>query len=225
MSGAGTARTRVEHDQGPSTTFGARSRVPSSRAQTRERPLSSVEVIPEDSASNGPHRRVASVPQKANGFPCKSTSERQKGKINLTTRDNIQIRTRSPTKASASDGVDERGSRGSSRQGQGSQASHRAAPPPKKEKEPLRSSYNLGFLGQSADECLYSAMEAICVSHPAYDSTTCLSHFNPTAFYTASRVATARIIEAADTSKTRKCYTGRHTLRLYGLRRPVHSIC
>ena len=110
MSTTANARNTAGNSKRPSTTSGAQSRAPSSRLGARERPLSSAEVIPEDSASNGPHRNSASGAQKVNGSTT-TYSERQTGRVHLATRENLQVRTRSPTKVPVTDGVEDRGSK------------------------------------------------------------------------------------------------------------------
>ena len=109
MSTTANARNTAGNSKRPSATSGAQSRANSSRLGARERPLSSAEVIPEDSASNGPHRNSASGAQKVNGSTT-TYSERQTGKVHLATRENLQVRTRSPTKFPVKDGVEDRGS-------------------------------------------------------------------------------------------------------------------
>ena len=108
MSTTANARNTAGNSKRSSATSGAQSRAPSSRLGARERPQSSAEVIPEDSASNGPHRTSASGAQKVNGSTT-TYSERQTGRVHLATRENLQVRTRSPIKAPVSDGVEDRG--------------------------------------------------------------------------------------------------------------------
>lgn len=137
MSTSANARNAAESSRRPSTTSGAKFRPPSSRVAGKERPFSSGEVIPEDSASNAPPRRSASEAHKANGSS-RTVSERQTGRVHLATRDNLQFRTRSPVKAPSSDGAVEGDSkerfpaRPSSRLAEGQAAA------PKKEKKALR---------------------------------------------------------------------------------------
>lgn len=134
MSNAGHGRTRTEHDRGPSTTFGARSRATFSRMGARERPPSSGEVIPEDSASNGPHRRAPSGSQRPNGL-AKDSSEQHKTNLRVTTRDSLQMRTRSPVKGPPGDDAEDIFSRGAPRQS--GQTVPKATPPTAKEKKPI----------------------------------------------------------------------------------------
>ena len=110
MSTSANARNTAGNSKRPSATSSAQSRAPSSRLGARERPLSSAEVIPEDSASNGPHRNSASGAQKVNGSTT-TYSERQTGRVHLATRENLQVRTRSPIKVPVGDGVEDRGSK------------------------------------------------------------------------------------------------------------------
>ena len=105
MSNMVNARNSAESSKRPSTSLGAKFRGPSSRVATKDRPLSSGEVIPEDSASNAPPRRSASEVHEINGGS-RTGSERQSGKVQLSVRDSARIRTRSPVKIS-SDGISE----------------------------------------------------------------------------------------------------------------------
>ena len=107
MSSFLNARNTAENARRPSTTSGAKARGPSSRVATKEKPLSSGEVIPEDSASNAPPRRGVSDAIKVNGSS-KTTSERHIGRVNLGRRDNLQVRTRSPVKIPLDDGDNEK---------------------------------------------------------------------------------------------------------------------
>ena len=100
MSASASNRHAADTSRRPSTTSGAKLRGPSSRVATKERPLSSGEVIPEDSASNAAPRKSASEAHKVNGRS-RTASERQTGRAQLATRDNFQIRTRSPVKVPA----------------------------------------------------------------------------------------------------------------------------
>lgn len=109
MSTIANARNTAESSRRLSATSGAKSRAPSPRVGARERQLSSAEVIPEDSASNGPHIRSASSAQKMNGSTT-ALGERQTGRVHLATREKLQVRTRSPVKAPMGDSVEDRGS-------------------------------------------------------------------------------------------------------------------
>ena len=107
MSTTANARKTAENSRRPSATSGAHSRAPSSRLVAREQTLSSAEVIPEDSASNAPHRRSASGAQKMNGSTT-TFGEKQTGRVHLATRENLHFRTRSPVKSSVGDGGEDR---------------------------------------------------------------------------------------------------------------------
>ena len=141
MSTTTNARNPADSSRRPSTTSGTKARVPSSRVAAKERGLSSGEVIPEDSASNPPHRRSASGTSKVNGST-RGISERQKERVHLVTRETLQVRTRSPVKAPIVDGGRDRiPSDLPSREG--SRASERPASAPRKEKKALRKSHEL----------------------------------------------------------------------------------
>ena len=139
MSTTTNARTSADSSRRPSTTSGTKSRVPSSRLAAKERGLSSGEVIPEDSASNPPHRRTASETSKVNGST-RGISQRQTERVHLVTKENLQVRTKSPVKVPVGDEEEVRipldlPSR------QGSRATERPAPAPRKEKKALRESH------------------------------------------------------------------------------------
>lgn len=129
MSTTANARNTAENSRKPTATSGAKPRAPSSRLGARDRPLSAAEVVPEDSASNGPHKRSASAAQKMNGSTG-TFGERQTGRVHLATRENLQVRTRSPVKIPRSDGVEDRVR-------QSSRAVEGQAQAPRKEKKAL----------------------------------------------------------------------------------------
>ena len=140
MSTTANARNTAGNNKRPSATSGAQSKAPSSRLGAREKPLSSsAEVIPEDSASNGPHRNSASGAQKVNGSTT-TYSERQTGRVHLATRENLQVRTRSPIKAPLSDGVEDRGSKEKDSTRRGSRVVEGEAQSARKEKKASRGS-------------------------------------------------------------------------------------
>lgn len=137
MSTTANSRKTAENSRRPSATSGAKSRAPSSRLGARERPLSSAEVIPEDSASNVPHMRSASGAQKMNGSTT-TFNERQTGRMHLVTRENLQVRTRSPVKVPVGDGVEDRESSERASIGQISRAVEGLAHSLRKDKKVLR---------------------------------------------------------------------------------------
>ena len=94
-----TNRHAADSSRRPPTTSGAKFRGPSSRVAAKERPLSSAEVIPEDSASNAAPRRTASEAHKVNGGS-RAVSERQLGRAQIANRDTYHVRTISPVKTS-----------------------------------------------------------------------------------------------------------------------------
>ncbi|KAL8709328.1 MAG: hypothetical protein Q9220_005921 [cf. Caloplaca sp. 1 TL-2023] len=103
MSTSGNPRNTAYNDRRTTTTTGAKLRFPSSRAAARERPTSSGEILPEDSASNAPTK--ADPPPRVNGYS-RHTSERQTGRIHtqVTTKESLQVRTKSPVKRYGVDG-------------------------------------------------------------------------------------------------------------------------
>ena len=103
MSASASVRTRAEPDRGPSTAFGARSRVPSSRVNAKERVPSSGEVVPEDSASNAPSKRIA-LGGSSNHVTSRMQTERHSVQMRQTNKERVQVRTRSPVKTSYGNG-------------------------------------------------------------------------------------------------------------------------
>ncbi len=137
MSGSANPRSAPNNDRRTSATTSAKPRVPSSRTGTKGRPGSAGEVQPDDSASNAPHRRKPSGPERAHGST-RTTTERRTERVTDTTRENVRIRIRSPVKAAAGE---DRGSwtsefRKSPRPS--SPISKSLPSPKKKEKEPPR---------------------------------------------------------------------------------------
>ncbi|KAL8999912.1 MAG: hypothetical protein Q9169_001318 [Polycauliona sp. 2 TL-2023] len=115
-------------------TAGAKPRLPSSRATARERPTSLGDIGPDDSASNAPY--LPNPSYKTNGYS-RNTSERQTGRIQsqLTTRESLHVRAKSPVKNYAVNGdhLDTRRPR-SEEYGRLSSPSPIPAPIPKTEK-------------------------------------------------------------------------------------------
>ena len=102
MATSDAARGPPQSSRRTTATSGARPRVPSSR--TEEAYLDAGgEVRPQDSASNAPHRRAPSGSHRGNGPP--RNYDRRVEKTTVTTTDKVQVRTRSPLKASAGDGA------------------------------------------------------------------------------------------------------------------------
>lgn len=137
MSTSTSARNAAENSRRPSTASGAKFRGPSSRVAGKERPFSSGEVIPEDSASNAPSKRTVSEAHKVNGGS-RTVSERQTGRSNVATRETLQVRTRSPFKVSSNHDSASRSPQESIRPR--SRTTEGQAPQPKKEKKALRES-------------------------------------------------------------------------------------
>ena len=140
MSTTANARNTAETSRRTSAASGAKSKAPSSRLGQRERPPSSAEVIPEDSASNGPHRRSAPGAHKVNGSTTTS-GERQTRRVHLATRENLLVRMRSPVKDPMGDGTEDRGPKERVSTRQSSRPVEGQAQAPRKEKKALR-----GFL-------------------------------------------------------------------------------
>ena len=113
MSNVGNARSAAQHERVQSTSFGRKGS--SSRTPTRDRPPSSSELVPDDSASNVSPQGAVSGGSKVNGVS-KPYSEKETRKIQGTTRESLYVRMRSPVKKSFGDGADERIPRGLSPQ-------------------------------------------------------------------------------------------------------------
>ncbi|KAL8769752.1 MAG: hypothetical protein Q9209_004368 [Squamulea sp. 1 TL-2023] len=105
MSSSVNPRSTAYNDRRAATTSGAKPRLPFTRATARERPISSGDIVPNDSASNAPER--PNVAQKLNGYS-RNTAERQTSRIqsHTTTRESLHVRRRSPVKDYAVNGDD-----------------------------------------------------------------------------------------------------------------------
>ena len=136
MLNSKNARSTADNSRQPSATSGDKFRAPSSQSGTRERPLSFAEVIPDDSASNGPGRRSASGAQKINGSI--KISERKTGRVHLATRENLQVRTRSPVKSPLDDGIEDGGPKQRTSTRQSGLVVEGQAKAPRKEKKASR---------------------------------------------------------------------------------------
>ncbi|KAL8803692.1 MAG: hypothetical protein Q9182_003024 [Xanthomendoza sp. 2 TL-2023] len=134
MSSSTNPRGTAYNDRRTAATTGAKPRVPSSRAAAKERPTSSGDIVPEDSASNAPQRS-----QRINGYS-RHTTERQTERLQaqVTTRERLQVRTKSPIKSYTvhGNGTDPRPS-GSQEAGQTSSPVAAIASIPRKEKVAL----------------------------------------------------------------------------------------
>ncbi|KAL9003124.1 MAG: hypothetical protein Q9188_003988 [Gyalolechia gomerana] len=145
MSTSANPRSAAHNDRRGTTTSGAKPRVPSSRAAGKERPTASGELLPDDSASNAPQRSNTS--HRVNGYS-RNTTERQSARIRsqVTTRESLQVRTKSPVKSYAADTSDVDNGRPRSRdfdRRSSPMAAPTAAPQPRREKatRPARVSF------------------------------------------------------------------------------------
>ncbi|KAL8841844.1 MAG: hypothetical protein Q9176_003031 [Flavoplaca citrina] len=136
MSSSANPRNNAYNDR-RNGTAGTKPRLPSSRATAKERPGSSGDVVPDDSASNAPYRPNPSY--KTDGYS-RNTTERQTSRIKsqLTTRETLQVRTTSPGKKYAVNG-DHLGIRRPRSEDSGRLSSPvtTTAPPPRAEKSRL----------------------------------------------------------------------------------------
>ena len=195
MSALASSRSISENNRRPSTTSGAKPRGPSTRVAPKDRPFSSGEVIPEDSASNAPPRRSVSDAQKVNGS-IKASSERQTARVHLATRDNLQVRTRSPVKAASGDDAGEGSPRGRfpvhsrNRSGQG------PAPVLRKRRKNLREFGESipGHMVKVLISRFHSTMDTTGFPHRSYNSPLGNPHFCASPCLSDSRISGARTI-------------------------------
>ena len=95
MSSIGNARSAANNEKRTTATSAARPRV-LSRVDVKDRSDPGGDVLPQDSASNVGHHRAPSSTHGGGGF-----NKRRSQKIQLTTKDTLHFRTRSPVKLSA----------------------------------------------------------------------------------------------------------------------------
>ena len=95
MSSAGNARSAAYNERRTTATSGAKPRVPSARADAKDRPDSQNEVFPQDSASNTGSRRAGSGAHKVSGS-IGGSRERRAERAHLTAKDTLQVRIKSP---------------------------------------------------------------------------------------------------------------------------------
>ncbi|KAL8931445.1 MAG: hypothetical protein Q9211_006957, partial [Gyalolechia sp. 1 TL-2023] len=138
MSTSANPRSAAPSDRRGTATSGAKPRVSSSRAAGKERPSSSGELLPDDSASNAP--QTSHTTHRVNGHS-RNTTERQTARIHskVTTRESLQVRTKSPVKSYAVHGNDIDTRQPKSRDfdwGSSAVAAPTASPRPSKEKAP-----------------------------------------------------------------------------------------
>ena len=198
MSTTASARNMAADSKQPSSASGTKSRVPSSRLGARERPLSSQEVIPEDSASNGPYKKSASGARKTNGSTT-ILGERQTGRVHLATRENLQVRTKSPVKVAVSDGIEDRGSKERVTTRLSNRTLDGQAQPPSKEKKALCGSF-LEYVLRINKLILWnsSIMETSSFSHCTHHSAPGCSHLRVSLIVSYARISRARIIDESD---------------------------
>ncbi|KAL8969485.1 MAG: hypothetical protein Q9183_001971 [Haloplaca sp. 2 TL-2023] len=136
MSTATNPRNTAYNDRRTATTTGAKPRLASYRTAAKERPSSSGDIGPDDSASNAPRRTNASI--RTNGS-VRSVAEKQTERVRsqITSRESLQVRTKSPVKSSVKSfpvngsGEDVRPSRASNYHRTSSPAAATAPVPPK----------------------------------------------------------------------------------------------
>ena len=115
MSNAGgSTRSRAEPERGPANALAGHTRSKGgARVNAKDRPLSSGEVNPEDSASNaggGSRQSFRADSHRTNGSISTILGKRTE-RVRETTREKLQVRTRSPVKTKArgvADGKDVR---------------------------------------------------------------------------------------------------------------------
>ena len=176
MSNAGPTRPRTETERGPTTTFGAHSKsrgAPPSRVSAKERPLSSGEVIPEDSASNVGGRQTASGSYRTNGTS--TILGKRTERVRETTREKLQLRTKSPAKPQTRGGVNGEDTKSQMPSKQGNQAANGLASE-QAPKKTLRRSQRASQSVVLADHAICSALEPASHIDCAYDCSTGLSH-------------------------------------------------
>ena len=121
----GSSRVRGEFERGPANGFATQTRSRgTARLNAKDRPPSSGEVNPEDSASNagGDGRQTFSGGSyRVNGSTSTVLGKRT-DRVRETTREKLQVRTRSPVKAKARSGLDGEDARSHAPSRQGSQA-------------------------------------------------------------------------------------------------------
>lgn len=191
MSNAIKPRTAAQHDRMPSASLSRRA--PTSRASVRDRPPSSGEVVPDDSASNISHRRSPSGSSRTNGSS-KPFSEKQAGKFQVTSRDSVRIRTRSPAKSSFCDAPTFNGPK--VRGGQEFQAGSRGIPGVRKEKQILRMEYGSGQVLGKLTWRFCSTMEASGISRTSDKSATGTSDLTAPTIYASPRISGVRASKA-----------------------------
>ena len=97
MSSSTNARSAAYKDRRTAATSGAKPRLPTSRAGAKEGPDPSGELVPEDSASNAPRRKVSTGTSRIDSWGRRTTeTETQKIRSQTTTRERLQARKTNP---------------------------------------------------------------------------------------------------------------------------------
>lgn len=99
MSSSANARSTAYNERRTAATSGAKPRVTTARAGAKERPDSSGDVLPEDSASNAPKRKSDSGVSEMHSWRRHTESETQRTRSQVLKRESIRV-----TKAGSVDG-------------------------------------------------------------------------------------------------------------------------
>ncbi|KAL9610561.1 MAG: hypothetical protein Q9167_004742 [Letrouitia subvulpina] len=101
MSSSANARNAAYNERRTAATSGAKPRVTTARAGAKERPDSSGDVLPEDSASNAPVRKSDSGLSGMHSWRRHTETETQKTRSQVVKRESIRVRRASPVDDSA----------------------------------------------------------------------------------------------------------------------------
>lgn len=104
MSSSENARAAAHGSRRTTAATGAKPRVTSTRVDRRESSNLDDELHPQDSASNAPHRRVPSSSKQPFGSHLEKMEKRTE-KTRITTKETVQIRTRSPPRPGSAGGT------------------------------------------------------------------------------------------------------------------------
>ena len=104
MSSSENARAAAHGSRRITAAAGVKPRVTSTRVDRRESSNLDDELHPQDSASNAPHRRAPTSSKQPSGSH-REKMEKKTEKTRITTKETVQIRTRSPPRPGSAGGT------------------------------------------------------------------------------------------------------------------------
>lgn len=173
---------------------------------------------PQASASSHAHRRATSSSQRTKG----GVDERRTERVQVTTRETLTSRTKSPERRAAPQVQQQERARPSdirTNSGDYRSKSSKTEPP---QGMPVKMFHRTCLVSNSLSS---SSMEPRGIVSTSYDGTSSISNIYTSPCLTGPAIVTASASPRAVFGGTGSCHFGGSTICFHGLRRPVHSIC